>query len=145
VVRVVGEAEDVAAGRARVHAVRAVERAGAEALAERALLVAGEVDAGQTAVAPRAALAAEQHEAAVRHEDLERAGDVRRDAAAGRRDVEPPDLDAAPGQQKGDSTSLQRECSARARSGISIYASRPFREMIARPKVSRNEWKTAEI
>ena len=52
---------------------------------------------------------------------------------------------SAPGQQKGDSTSLQRECSARARSGISIYASRAFREMIARPKISRNEWKTAEI
>ncbi|KAH8060849.1 calcium-transporting ATPase [Aureococcus anophagefferens] len=29
------------------------------------------------------------------------------------------------GQQKGDSTSLQRECSARARSGKSIHASRP--------------------
>ncbi len=51
----------------------------------------------------------------------------------------------APGQHKGDSTSLQRECSARARSGKSIHASRPFREMIARPKISRNEWKTAEI
>ena len=49
------------------------------------------------------------------------------------------------GQDKGDSTSLQRECSARARSGKSIHASRPFREMIARPKISRNEWKTAEI
>ncbi len=48
------------------------------------------------------------------------------------------------GQDKGDSTSLQRECSARARSGKSIHASRPFREMIARPKISRNEWKTAE-
>merc|ERR1712091_831378 len=48
------------------------------------------------------------------------------------------------GQHKGDSTSLQRECSARARSGKSIHASRPFREMIARPKISRNEWKTAE-
>ena len=40
------------------------------------------------------------------------------------------------GQDKGDSTSLQRECSARARSGKSIHASRPFREMIARPKIS---------
>ena len=49
-----------------------------------------------------------------------------------------------PGQDKGDSTSLQRECSARARSGKSIHASRPFREMIARPKISRNEWKPAE-
>ena len=26
-----------------------------------------------------------------------------------------------------------------------MHASRPFREMIARPKISRNEWKTAEI
>ena len=49
------------------------------------------------------------------------------------------------GQDKGDSTSLQRECSARARSGKSIHASRPFREMIARPKISRIEWKMAEI
>ena len=49
------------------------------------------------------------------------------------------------GQDKGDSTSLQHECSAHARSGNSIHASRPFREMIARPKISRNEWKTAEI
>ena len=49
-----------------------------------------------------------------------------------------------PGQDKRDSTSLQRECSARARSGKSIHASRPLREMIARPKISRNEWKTAE-
>ena len=49
------------------------------------------------------------------------------------------------GQDKGDSTSLQRECSARACSGKSIHASRPVREMIARPKISRNEWKTAEI
>ena len=49
------------------------------------------------------------------------------------------------GQDKGDSTSLQSECSARARSGKSIHASRPFREMIARPKISRNEWKTAEL
>ena len=27
----------------------------------------------------------------------------------------------------------------------SIHASRPFREMIARPKISQNEWKPAEI
>ena len=53
----------------------------------------------------------------------------------------PPEADAA----KGDSTSLQRECSARARSRKSIHASRSFREMIARPKISRNEWKMAEI
>ena len=49
------------------------------------------------------------------------------------------------GQDKGDSTSLQRECSARARFGNSIHASRPFRETIARPKISRNEWKPAEL
>ena len=62
-------------------------------------------------------------------------GEEREDARARRR----------PWQDKGDSTSLQRECSARARSGKSIYASRPFRNMIARPKISQNEWKTAEI
>ncbi|KAK7230791.1 hypothetical protein SO694_0007500 [Aureococcus anophagefferens] len=44
-------------------------------------------------------------------------------------------------QQKGDSTSLQHDCSARARFGNSTHASRPFREMIARPKISRNERK----
>jgi hypothetical protein len=49
------------------------------------------------------------------------------------------------GREKSDSTSLQRECSARARSGKSIHASRALREMIARPKISRNERKTAEI
>ena len=40
------------------------------------------------------------------------------------------------GQEKGDSTSLQRECSARAHFGNSTHASRALREMIARPKVS---------
>ena len=50
-----------------------------------------------------------------------------------------------PGQDKSDSTSLRRECSARARSGGSIHASRTLREMIARPKISKNEWKSAEI
>ena len=49
------------------------------------------------------------------------------------------------GREKSDSTSLQRECSARARSGKSIHASRALREMIARPKMSRNERKTTEI
>ena len=48
------------------------------------------------------------------------------------------------GQQKGDARSLQRECSARARSGKSIHASRPSREMIARREISRSEWKTTE-
>ena len=55
------------------------------------------------------------------------------------------DSQLGPGQDKGDSTSLQRGCSARARSGKSIHASRRFREMIARPKISQNEWETAEI
>ena len=45
-----------------------------------------------------------------------------------------------PGQEKGDSTSLQRECSARARFGNSTHASKALREIIARPKISRNEW-----
>jgi SP family facilitated glucose transporter-like MFS transporter 3 len=49
------------------------------------------------------------------------------------------------GQEKSDSTSLQRECSARERFGNSTHASRALREMIARPKISRNEWKTTEI
>ena len=48
------------------------------------------------------------------------------------------------GRHKGDSTSLQRECSARARSGNSTHASRALRAMIARPNISRNERKTAE-
>ena len=49
------------------------------------------------------------------------------------------------GQDKSDSRSLQHECSARAHSGKSIHASRALREMIARPKISRNEWKSTEI
>ena len=48
-------------------------------------------------------------------------------------------------RQGSDSTSLQRERSARARSRNSIHASRALREMIARPKISRNERQTAEI
>ena len=48
------------------------------------------------------------------------------------------------GQHKGDSTSLQRECFARARLGNGTHASRALREMIARPKLSRNERKTTE-
>merc|ERR1711938_172668 len=50
-----------------------------------------------------------------------------------------------PGQEKGNSTSLQRGRSARARSKERRSRSRPFREMITRPKISRNEWKTTEI
>jgi hypothetical protein len=49
-----------------------------------------------------------------------------------------------PGQKQGDSSSLQHECSARDRSRERIHASRALREMIARPKVSRNEWKMTE-
>ena len=49
------------------------------------------------------------------------------------------------GREQGDSTSLQRECSARARLGNSTHASRALREMIARPKIGRNERKTTEI
>ena len=51
---------------------------------------------------------------------------------------------SAPGRHQGDSTSLQRERSARARSGKSTHASRALRGMIARPKISRNERKTTE-
>jgi hypothetical protein len=49
------------------------------------------------------------------------------------------------GRDKGDSTSLQRECAARARFGNSTHASRALREMIARPEIGRNERKTAEL
>ena len=49
------------------------------------------------------------------------------------------------GPHKRDSTSLQHECSARAHFGNSTHASRALREMIARPKISRNERKTTEI
>ncbi|KAK7234865.1 hypothetical protein SO694_0029005 [Aureococcus anophagefferens] len=40
---------------------------------------------------------------------------------------------------------MQRERSARARSGKRIHASRALRKIIARPKISRNEWNAAEI
>ena len=56
---------------------------------------------------------------------------------------EPHEWDA--GRDKGDSTSLRREWSARARFGNSTHASRALREMIARPKISRNERKPAEL
>ena len=45
------------------------------------------------------------------------------------------------GQEKSDSRSLQHECSARDRSRERIDASRALREIIARPKMSRNERK----
>ena len=67
-------------------------------------------------------------------EDVDEAVDVRVERGA-----------AAPGQEEDDSTSLQRGFSARARSRKNNHASRPFREMITRPKISRNEWKTTEI
>jgi tRNA-splicing endonuclease subunit Sen2 len=50
-----------------------------------------------------------------------------------------------PGQEKSASSSLHHECSRARAFRKSIHASRPFREMIARPKISRNEWKTTEI
>ena len=50
-----------------------------------------------------------------------------------------------PGQEKGDSTSLQRGCSRSDFQEESIHALRSPREMTARPKMSQNEWKTTEI
>ena len=47
-------------------------------------------------------------------------------------------------RETSDSSSLQHESSARARSGKSTHASRALREMIARPKISRNERETTE-
>ena len=72
---------------------------------------------------------------------------VGREGAVGAPDLGPPGvpdaLDVAVAwQQKGDSTSLQRGCSA---TKTNVHASRPFREMITRPKISQNEWKTTEI
>ena len=49
------------------------------------------------------------------------------------------------GQEKGDSTSLQRGCSRNDVRKESIHALSSPREMIARPKMSQNEWKTIEI
>ena len=63
----------------------------------------------------------------------------------GREERDERGLRLAPGQEKGDSTSLQRGLSARARSKERRTRSRPFREMITRPKISQNEWKTTEI
>ena len=50
-----------------------------------------------------------------------------------------------PGQDKGNSTSLQHECSRSNAREKSIHALTSPREMIARPKMSQNEWKTTEI
>ena len=47
-------------------------------------------------------------------------------------------------EREGDPTSLRRERFARARAGTSIHASRPFREMTARPNIGRNERTWAE-
>ena len=60
------------------------------------------------------------------------------------------DLDAInepyrPGQEMGDSTSLQRGCSRSNFQGESIHALSSSREMIARPKMSQIECKTIEI
>ena len=49
------------------------------------------------------------------------------------------------GQEKGDSTSLQRGCSRSDSQGETIYALSSSREMIARLKMSQIEWKTIEI
>ena len=49
------------------------------------------------------------------------------------------------GQEKGDSTSLQRGCSRNSIREESIHALSSPREMIARQKMSQNEWKTIEI
>ena len=49
------------------------------------------------------------------------------------------------GQEKGDSTSLQRGCFRRNARVQSIHASSSPREMIARPKISQNAWETTEI
>ena len=51
----------------------------------------------------------------------------------------------APGQEKGDSTSLQRGCARSDFQEKSIHALSSSQEMIARPKMSQNEWKTIEI
>ena len=50
-----------------------------------------------------------------------------------------------PGQDKGDSTSLQRGCSRSNAREKSTHALSSPRGMIARPKMSQNEWKTAEM
>ena len=49
------------------------------------------------------------------------------------------------GQEKGDSTSLQRGFSRSDSQEESIHALSSPREMIARPKMSQIEWKTIEI
>ena len=51
----------------------------------------------------------------------------------------------ASGQEKGDSTFLQRGCFRSNAREESIQALSSPREMIARPKISQNEWKTTEI
>jgi hypothetical protein len=68
-------------------------------------------------------------------------GQTRRELVCDANDVEK----SAAGREKRYSTSLQRECFARARFGNSTHASRALREMMARPKISRNERKTTEI
>ena len=74
------------------------------------------------------------------------AREVRRRDRRRRELAEPPRVvEREPGREKRDSSSLQRGCSARARSGKRMHASIRFQEMIARPKISQNEWKTAEI
>ena len=112
------------------------ERDAARAAAERPL------EAGEGRVVAREGADVRVPQGVVRQAPPDaRVDDVRRRVAAAVR----PREDEEPGQEKGDSTSLQRGCSARAGSKERPSRSRAFREMITRPKISRNEWKTAEI
>ena len=80
------------------------------------------------------------------------ARDVKREKVKVLRSVRPLDADRDlivgqfdAGQEKGDSTSLQRGCSRSDVREESIHASSSPREMIARPKMSQIEWKPIEI
>ena len=54
-------------------------------------------------------------------------------------------ISSGTGQEKGDSTSLQRGCSRSDFRDKSIHALSSPREMIARPKMSQIDWKPTEI
>ena len=54
-------------------------------------------------------------------------------------------MELTPGPQKGASMSLKLECLAIDGIRKSIHPTRTSGEMITRPKMSRNEWKLAEI
>jgi hypothetical protein len=92
VLRIVGQAEDVSAWRLRVHTVRRVQLAGAEALAELALLLGAEVAPRHARLVQRAPLPAEEHQPVLRHEHLYRAGERRREHAVCRGEVDALDL-----------------------------------------------------